>query len=137
MAQENPRKSGCGCLMLILGVVFLVFLVSLTSEFPLNDGSGAGQTSEFKSNGSICTIRSSAGAVLGSINETTHARVNELCAANDNDGLISLVAAGVVYMIPSGTTALVIDRGVFSAEVKITSGEYVGRYLIVASHLIE
>ncbi|KKM02311.1 hypothetical protein LCGC14_1785690 [marine sediment metagenome] len=130
MAQENMwnRNRGCGCVLPILVVLFLAAVGSLMPDSP--------QTG-FKSNGEYCTIQSSAGAVLGSINEAIHARVNKLCAAKDYDGLAALAATGVVYVIPSGTQALVIDRGIFSTEVKLISGEYAGRYFIVASHLIE
>ncbi len=68
--------------------------------------------------------------------EATFDRLTQLSIAGDYAGINYLVSTGKAILIPVGTKAKIIDRGLFTTEVRITSGPHTGRYGFVATDAI-
>jgi hypothetical protein len=63
-------------------------------------------------------------------------RLSQLAAANDNVGIKQMIDNDEVFQIESGTASLVIDRGLFSSEVRISDGDHSGESGWVNSDLL-
>jgi hypothetical protein len=71
------------------------------------------------------------GKAVGAINETAYDRMIKLNIAGDRTGFAALMDEGLVFLLDSGTRVRIIDRGILKTEIKVESGPYSGRYLIV------
>ena len=63
----------------------------------------------------------------------TYDRLMQLAMAKDHMGIKLLVLQGKVMVIEEGTRARVIDRGLFTNEVRIMSGPYAGHSGLVTT----
>jgi hypothetical protein len=132
MARAAPPKQyGCGMLIAIIAAV--LFIGSLFSSDPPRTPSQPRAGSV----GTQVELRIASGSIVVSVSEQAYDEFQTLAIAEDLIGIAQLVADGVAFTVPSGTAALVIDRGFEKRRVRILEGEHAGRTGWVTSTLAQ
>jgi hypothetical protein len=86
--------------------------------------------------GDICVLNSGSTSTFIAMNSVVHDRMMKLVTAKDDVGLTDLVLSGLVYMVPSGTKVRLIDKGIFTSEVRILEGQHQNKAGLVIAEFV-
>ncbi len=149
--ERSMKKYFSGILIVLLTVLFLRFFSGSNPpaapaiinqpapELPPKD---VVQKPEYERQrsakvGDVCTLDAGGSIVFVSMNDGVNTRLTKLCIANDDIGVRNLVANGLVYAVPSGTKARVIQTGFTTFEVRILDGTHAEKAGIVAAEFVK
>ena len=120
--------------VLILGVVYVG--INITQRLS-NTEKPSSKTPKI-TRGSNVIIQSSGGnSIMLGVTKESYKEMRKYSQADDQTGLTNMILAETMFVVDSGTKALVIDMGVYEYEVRIKSGTHAGDSGWVASDLVK
>ena len=134
-------RQGCGCLCACsLIIVFTVLLVGFLSKNSVPQADT--QTPESESRTTSQTPREGDRITINtemwlSVDEATHKESLKCVTAKDKRGLKQLEAQGRIFVVPAGTTGLLLEGGILTSRVRIQSGKHAGRAGYISSDFVE
>ena len=70
------------------------------------------------------------------VDEKAYDEFTKAIVNHDKEGMDELVSTGRIFVVQDGTRVRILDRGVFTTEVRVLSGPHEGQRGIVSSSLI-
>ncbi len=104
------------------------FILAIVGALANPGGGVSGGASHAQSASNVASLRQ---ATLAAVNQEIYKRIRTLASAGDNVGIAALKSVGLAAHLAVGTEFRVIDYGVFTTEIKIESGPFMGQYFIV------
>jgi len=135
--QKETAQIGKGCaFLLIIGVVLAIILYFVFSN---GDKQGTSDKSSgiIKRGSSVVLTSKEGGAIPLAITKEAYKEMRKYWLANDKVGMAQMALSGTMFMVNSGTKALMIDRTTFEYEVRIQDGEHIGKSGWTASDLVK
>ncbi len=132
--QTSIIRTGCGCLLIIIsGAAMVAFLAK--GNLPQPNGAEAPHSESQ-------TPRAGDGVVITtemwlSVDESTHKESLKLVTANDEVGLEQMERQGRIFVVPAGTTAVLLEGGLFTSRVRIRSGQHSGKAGYITSDFVQ
>ena len=128
----------CGSILLC----FFILAIFIGGFFSTNDSesggiSVSGAPSEVFHPGDDVLLVVSEGVVPLAVNEQAYDAFMKLAIAKDYLGMAQMEADGLLFSVPSGTKARIIDRGFERRLVRIMDGKYFGRSGWIVLSLLE
>ena len=121
----SESTSGCGCLLLVIGITIALIFIVFGDEIPSNVS-----LLFFALSGKEVSLKTNAldarQVLLGST-ELDYDEGNRAIRIHDHYGYDELLRTGRIFLVLNGTKALIIDRGVFVVRVRILEGKDAGQ----------
>ena len=138
-ASQPPKKSFLSKRETLL-IAFGSFLLLLFACCLLPTGGHNGSTSPspkpFKNFPSVGDKVKITVQMWLSVDETAQANSLRLSTAKDELGLEEMEMRGRIFVVPAGTEGILLEGGVFSSRVRITSGEHSGKAGYISSEFV-
>lgn len=114
------RNFGCGTLILIGLILAIVAAILPDSNTTAVRAPAPGSV------GTEVALRVSSGDVVVTANEAAYQQFVKMSVASDFVGMAQMEVAGLLFRVPSGTKARVIDSGIGRRQVRIMEGQKIG-----------
>lgn len=72
-----------------------------------------------------------------SVDESAYEESQKLVPSRDELGLELMEAQGRIFVVPAGTTALLLEPGLFTSRVRIQSGKHAGKAGYISSEFVD
>jgi len=120
----NQKIGGAGCLLLIIGVVFIICISNISNK---SSSPGISKTISptVSEEGRLFTANSKDTAVA--VSEQALDELLDAFLAGDKIGYTQMMIAGRWFPVENNTKVLIIDRTFLRRKVRILEGEYYGR----------
>jgi hypothetical protein len=144
--QKSALEQMFGC----LAVLFLVpvalcsgcfgctaFMGLVRDDTPGQTRPAAATASQSWSRGDrVRIVTSNKSGTFMAVDEAANDQLIKVCNAKDSTGLAELMLQGRAWSVDEGTSALVVDPGVFTTEVRLLDGPQAGRSGLLPSEFI-
>lgn len=123
------KQQGTSTGVKILTVIFILMGIGMCQSLTSNKG-GTGGSAPSVSVGKEGILSGTSGTLTPvAITEAALDQFLKSHSANDKDGMVQMIATGLVFSVDNGTKVLVIDHGegMFKRKIRILEGNMKGR----------